>query len=469
MNSKKTDFAVIGGGPGGYVSAIRAAQLGLNVILIEKERVGGVCLNRGCIPSKAIIHASEIFEQIRTCSKIGITAENVGVDFSKVNAWKARVVKKLRMGVESLVEKSGVEILKGEATLTDSNRVNVRTDQGDVEVIAEKIVIATGSTEIEIPDIPTDGKTIIGSSEALDLDHVPKNMLIIGGGVIGLELGEAFAKFGSQVTVVEALDSLLPGFPKDLVEPLVKKLRRLKVKYYTEAKAVGTEVLENSALLTVNLADGTERQLEAEKILVTVGRKPNTTGLGLENTKVRTNSRGFIEIDPSCRTYDPSILAVGDVAGEPLLAHKASAQGLVAAEVAAGRYASFDPSVVPNVVYTDPEIAIVGMTEQQAEELDRKVIVGAYPFAGHGRAATMDRLDGFIKIIAAESDHTLLGAQIVGQHAGELIGEAVLALENVLNVEHLASLIHPHPTLSEGLSEAAEAALGRAIHIPMKK
>jgi dihydrolipoamide dehydrogenase len=468
MNTS-SNLAIIGGGPGGYVAAIRAAQCGLSVTLIEKEpTLGGICLNHGCIPSKALIHAAEVFDQTKSGAKIGILADNIRVDFAKVQAFKARVVKKLTLGVKNLLQGNGVTILYGQARFLDSNRIEVTSENGTDVVEAENVILATGAKPYALPFLPFDGQTVLSSREALSLDEIPERLLVIGGGIIGTELGQAYAKFGSQVTIVEALDSLLPSLPGDCVEPLTKILRRLRVKIHTGAKAGEAIVGDGLAKVKVRLADGTEQTIEADKVLVTIGLKPNVFGIGLSNTKVTTDDHGFVLIDHACQTDDPAIFAIGDVTGEPLLAHKASAQGIVAAEHCAGKEGSLDLQTVPGVVYTDPEIATVGLTLDQAEKIGRKVLVGKYSFAGHGRAATMNKPEGFVKMIADEESHTLLGVQIVGAGAGELIGEAVLALSNTMTVGDLGTLVHPHPTLSEAITEAAEDTLGCAIH-SMKK
>lgn len=469
METINTDIAIIGGGPGGYVCAIRSLQLGADVVLIEKENVGGVCLNHGCIPSKALIHASEVLEQTRNSAKIGIKVESVSVDFPKVIAWKSRVVKKLTMGIRQLVEGNGGTILNGSAKFVEPGLLAVKANGEEVKVSAKHVVIATGASTIEIPNIPFDGQTVISSREALDLQQIPESMIVIGGGVIGLELGQTYARFGTAVTVVEALDSLLPFVPADLLDPLFKKMRRLKMKFYTGAKAKSCTVENGRATCTVQLNDQTTEILEAEKVLVTVGTRPNTKEINLDATQVELDDQGVIRIDNKCETTHPGIFAIGDVTGAPLLAHKASAQGIVTAETIAGHSASIEFGTIPSVIYTDPEIATVGLSEKLAEEKGMDIIVGKYPLAGHGRAATMDRLDGFIKTIADKDDHRIVGLEIVGAQAGELIGHGVLALENDLRIEALSEAIFPHPTLSEGIAEAAQAALGMSIHGIQKK
>ena len=469
MTLEKTDLAIIGGGPGGYVAAIRAAKNGLKVILIEKDNLGGICLNHGCIPSKVIIHAADLFHDIKNAGKLGIKAENVTLDYGKVIAWKERVVKKLTMGIEGLIKGNQIKHIKGTASFLNSNLLEVDTEKEKIQIETPKVIIATGASPLELPVMPFNGATILSSKQFLALDEIPDNLIVVGGGVIGLELGQAFGKFGSNVTVLEAMDSILPTIPDDIVEPLVKKLRKQKIKIHTGANVTGADINGDKIKVKATLSDKSQNEFEADKVLVTIGLKPNSSNIGLENTKVVTDERGYIKIDDSCKTTDQSIMAIGDITGEPLLAHKASAQGIVAAEVASGKSSSFFLEVVPAVVYTDPEIACVGLTEQDAEKIGRKVLVGKYPFAGHGRAVTMDKLDGFCKTIADAETFSLMGVQIVGANAGEIIGEAVLALQNGLRLENLGTVTHPHPTLSEGLAESAEAAIGKAIHLLVKE
>jgi dihydrolipoyl dehydrogenase len=459
----KTKLAIVGAGPGGYVAAIRAGQLGLSPILIEKESVGGVCLNRGCIPSKAIIHAADLVSSLKSAGKIGIKVEGLTVDFPKVIAWKDRIVKKLTLGVGKLVEANGGRIVSGTAKFLDSSRLHVSGDE-ELEIEAEKILIATGSRSAQVPSLPFDGKTVISSREVLSLNSVPTSMLVVGGGVIGLELGQAFAKLGASVTIVEMLDSLLPGTESKLLEPLMKILKRLRVKVHLGARAEKVSTDTGIAQVTIKKSDGTLETIEVEKVLVTVGRTPNTSGLGLENTSVKLDGHGFIQVGPDRLTDDPNIYAIGDAAGGMLLAHKASSEGMVAAENIAGNSASFVERIVPAVVYTDPEIATAGLSLTAAAEKGINVISGEYSFAGHGRASTMDKPEGFVRLVANKDSEKILGAQIVGAGAGELIGEAVLAIEGGLTLHQFAEAIRPHPTMCEGLTEAAEDALGRAIH-----
>lgn len=465
METLKTDLTIIGGGPGGYVAAIRSAQLGRKTVLIESDTVGGVCLNRGCIPSKAIIHAADIYESFQTASKIGITASDVVVDWGKVMGWKSRVVKKLTMGVAKLLEGNGVTVIKGCGRYIDSNKILVQTESGDLEIQTNRSIIATGSRSVQIPPLPFDGQTVISSTDALSLEAIPGRMVVVGGGVIGLELGMAYAKFGTAVTIVEMLDSLLPGIPADLLEPVMKKMKRLKMKFHTGARAGGCITTNGVGSLEVTTAQDETIHIEAEKILVTVGRRPNTQDLGLENTGVVLDNSGFVIVDEKLMTRDDAIFAVGDVTGPPLLAHRASAQGLTAAATASGSKDIYNPLAMPAVVYTDPEIASVGLTEQSAGEKGIKVRVGVYPFAGHGRSSTMDKLDGFVKVLADAQTEKILGMQIVGANAGDLIMEGALAIENGLSAHDVIKTIHPHPTCSEAVAEATESALGKAIHL----
>ncbi len=468
MTKNRVDLAVIGGGPGGYVAAIRGAKNGLKTILIEKDKIGGTCLNHGCIPSKALIHAAEIYHTILNSRKIGITAKGASLDFDKVMAWKGRIVKKLTMGIDRLLAGNQIKIISGTAHLANSNTIKVATKDGAVFINAKKIIIATGSKSVELPFMPFDGDKILSSKELFSIGRLPDKMIVVGGGVIGVELGQAFGKLGTKVTIIEALDSLLPQIPSDLKEEMIKSFRRQKISFHTRAKVTGAKTTKTGVKTEVLLSDGSEKEIEGEIALVTIGLRPNSYSIGLENTGARVDGRGFIVVDDSCKTADPNIFAIGDVAGEPLLAHKASAQGIVAADMVAGKEASIDLDIVPLVVYCDPEIASVGLTEEDCLEMNKEVLVGKYPFAGHGRAAAMDELGGFVKTIADAKTHSLLGIQIVGAGAGELIGEGVLALQNSLKVENLGTVIHPHPTMSEGITESAEAAINQAIHLLVK-
>ncbi|AMA72290.1 MULTISPECIES: dihydrolipoyl dehydrogenase [Aneurinibacillus] len=456
------DVLVIGAGPGGYVAAIRAAQLGKKVAIVDKAEVGGVCLNRGCIPSKSLISAAKQYEQAKEASNIGINVEGVSVDMKKVQEWKQGVVKKLTGGVQTLLKGNGVEIIPGEALFVSENEVRVFHGYDVNRYRFNHCIIATGSRPIEIPALPF-GERILSSTEALELDHIPEKLLVVGGGYIGIELGTVFAKLGSKVTVLEGMSNILPGFEKQMVQMVRKKLKKLGVEIHTEAMATKSEVTENGVKVTANIKDK-EEVFEADYCLVTVGRRPNTDELGLEAINMKLTDRGLIEVDKQCRTNVPNIYAIGDVVAGPALAHKASYEGKVAAEVIAGLPSEIDYMAIPAVVFSDPEMASVGLTEEQAKEEGYKVKTGRFSFAANGRALSVNEADGFVKVVANEEDGRVLGVQIVGPEASDLIAEAGLAIEMGATLEDIALTIHAHPTLSEVTMEAAEAALGHGIH-----
>ncbi|MFT9848579.1 dihydrolipoyl dehydrogenase [Aneurinibacillus sp. REN35] len=456
------DVLVIGAGPGGYVAAIRAAQLGKKVVIVDKDEVGGVCLNRGCIPSKSLISAAKQYEQAKEGSTIGINVEGVSVDMKKVQEWKQGVVNKLTGGVGQLLKGNGVEVLSGEALFVSENEVRVFHGYDVNRYKFNHCIIATGSRPIEIPALPF-GERILSSTEALMLDHIPQKMLVVGGGYIGIELGTVFAKLGTKVTVLEGMASILPGFEKPMVQMVRKKLKKLGVEIHTEAMAQSSEVTENGVKVTAKIKDK-EEVFEADYCLVTVGRRPNTDELGLEAIDMKLTDRGLIEIDKQCKTSIPNVYAIGDIVEGPALAHKASYEGKVAAEVIAGQSSEIDYMAIPAVVFSDPEMASVGLSEQQAKEEGYKVKMGRFSFAANGRALSVNETDGFVKVIANEEDGRVLGVQIVGPEASDLIAEAGLAIEMGATLEDIALTIHAHPTLAEVTMEAAEAALGHGIH-----
>lgn len=460
-----TEVLVIGGGPGGYVAAIRAAQLGKDVTLVEKDNLGGVCLNVGCIPSKALIYAAYLYEKIKRADAFGISAQEVQLDLERLQAWKESVVKKLTGGVRQLCEGNGVNIVKGRATFLAPKKCLVESEHGTQTIEFKDCIIATGSVPMALPGFEIDGEIVLDSTGALALRKLPESLIVIGGGYIGLELGMVYAKFGSRVTVVEMLENLLPGTDPELVRPVTRKAQELKMDVYLKSQAKELKKGKDGAQIVVQTPQG-EKTLEAEKVLVSVGRKPNTPPeLGLERVGLQSDPKGFIKTDAQMRTSVPHIYAIGDVAGPPLLAHKASHEGIVAAEVICGLPSAADWHTVPAVIFTDPEIAYAGMSEAEAQQAGYKTLIGKFPFAALGRALTMGETDGFIKIIADAETKVVLGVQIVGPEASTLISEGVLAIEMGATLEDLALSIHPHPTLPEGLMEAAEAALGKAIHI----
>lgn len=461
---KHKNTIVLGAGPGGYVAAIRLAQLGVDTLLIERQYMGGVCLNVGCIPSKALIHAAKSYESISKMDQIGIEAELHGINFEKTQAWKDGLIDQLTKGIQMLVEKNGAEILLGEGHFTSENTITVtKIDGSSEEVSFDNCIIATGSSPIQIPGFPTGGR-ILDSTSALSLKEIPRRLAIIGGGYIGVELGFVFQKLGTEVTVVEMMESILPGFDKDVVKLMQRKLKKDKFKVYTEARAGSYRETKDGVALDINYK-GKEISIEADFIFVSVGRKPNTNGFGLEKTGVKLDEKGFIAIDAQMKTNVPGIYAIGDVAGQPMLAHHASFQGEIAAEVIAGHKSMDQSKTCPAVVFTDPEIASTGMSEEEAVAKGHEISVGQFPFAALGRAKTQNMTEGFVKVIADKKTEEVLGIVMVGPHVSDLIGEATLGIEMGAFLDDFSLTIHPHPTLTESIMEAAKKAKGAAIHI----
>lgn len=438
------DLAVIGGGVGGYVSAIRAAELGLNVTLVEKEKMGGHCLNYACIPSKMLIHIANLFYDAQHSQKMGITASGVQLDAKKMYEWRMGVSKKLEDGVNFLCKANGIEVVKGTATFLNSNTIQLTNG---TSLDFKKAIIATGSVPMQLDGFEF-GSGVIGYKEALMLDAIPKSMVILGAGYVSVEIGTLYAKLGTDVHIVARSD-VLSHFDREAVAAVKKRMLELGVKIHTGAEPV------SHVANTVKLSSGEE--INAEIIVVAVGLTPYTDGLGLENTQVQLDGKGFIKVDSSLTTTDGNILAVGDVIGEPLLAHKAIRQGAVAAEVAAGMRSGFDNLVVPAVIFSDPEVAIAGKIDGEG------LTVTKFPMTAIGRAVALDKTAGFVKI-AYDKESVVKGIEIVGEDANAMIGEAALAIEMGATLEDIADTIHPHPTFSEAVQEAAEAALGRPVH-----
>jgi dihydrolipoamide dehydrogenase len=465
---QEVDLAVIGGGPGGYVAAIRAADLGLDVALIEEqERLGGVCLLEGCIPSKSLIHAVELADSARRAKRIGLTFEGLTLDHRKLRKWTDSVVDALTAGIAGLLDRRDVEVIRGRARFSDSRTLAI--EGGDVSAIEFKdCIIATGSIINEIP--AAYGAPVWSSADALQLNEVPERLLVVGGGYIGLEMGLVYAGLGSKVTIVEFFPRLLAGADEDLVQVVVRSCRDRFEDILIDSKVTGIEYRNDRFTVAIE-HDGAERSGEFDRVLVAVGRKPNTTDLGLENTKIKPDERGTIAVDERCRTVEPHIYAIGDAAPGPMLAHKASREAKVAAEVIAGHPSAFDNRAVPAVIFTDPEIAWAGLTEKEAAEKGTVVNVGRFPLKALGRARALGRTEGFTKILSDPESGLVLGVGIVGPQASELIAEGVLALEMGATLEDIIATIHPHPTLSEAMLEAAEVAAGSPIHIanPGKK
>ncbi|MFD1357380.1 dihydrolipoyl dehydrogenase [Fictibacillus halophilus] len=458
------DTLVIGSGPGGYVAAIRAAQLGQKVAIAEKAEIGGVCLNVGCIPSKALINAGHRVEHAKHSEDMGIKAENVTVDFSKVQEWKAGIVKKLTGGVEGLLKGNKVEIIRGEAYFVNENTVRIMDEKNSQTYTFKNAIIATGSRPIEIPGFKWSDR-VISSSGALALKEVPKKLVVIGGGYIGMELGTAYANFGTEVTILEGGKQILPGFEKQMSQVVSKRLKKKgNVEVFTEAMAKGVEETKDGVTVTAEIK-GESKTFEADYVLVTVGRRPNTEELGLEQVGVEMTERGLIKINKKAQTSVNGIYAIGDVVEGPALAHKASYEGKVAAEVISGHAAEIDYLAIPAVVFTDPELASVGYDEKSAKEAGYEVKASKFPFAANGRALSMNETDGFMKLITRKEDGLVLGAQIAGGNASDMIAELGLAIEAGMTAEDIAMTIHAHPTFGEISMEAAEVAIGLPVHI----
>jgi dihydrolipoamide dehydrogenase len=474
MSAERFDAVVIGAGPGGYPAAIRLGQLGVKTAIVEREYMGGVCLNVGCIPSKAVIHAAKTFEKIGHADALGIVfGPGVGkpsIDMGKLQAWKGGVVNKLTSGVRTLLKGNKVEIFDGSARLAgkpgpDGHRVIIQSSKGEQTIVARNVVLATGSRPFEIPGFQTDQRRILDSTGALALTAVPARMIVIGGGYIGLELGMVYAKFGSKVTVVEALPSILASMDKDCVQVVARKLKKMGVEVMTEAKAKSWEDRGDRAVLTVELKGGQTATIDADVILVSVGRRPNSEGLGLEEAGVAIDKRGYVQADDQLRTSVPGIYAIGDLIGGMMLAHKATKEGEVVAEVIAGHKAAMDVRTIPAVVFTDPEIATAGLTDEEARARGLEVKLGKFPFAALGRALSVNDTEGFVKVVIDAKSEEILGVHIVGNGGSDLISEAALAIEMGAVAQDVNLTIHPHPTLAEAVREAAAAALGEAIHI----
>ncbi|MBZ9920339.1 MULTISPECIES: dihydrolipoyl dehydrogenase [unclassified Mesorhizobium] len=465
MKEISCKLLVIGAGPGGYVCAIRAGQLGVDTVIVEAGKPGGTCLNVGCIPSKALIHAAEEFEKVAQMaggnSPLGISVAAPALDLGKTVAWKDGIVSRLNSGVAGLLKKAGVKTVHGWATFRDGKTVAVETETGSQVIRAEAVVIATGSAPVELPFLPFGGP-VISSTEALALKEVPQRLAVVGGGYIGLELGTAFAKMGAAVTVVEALPRVLAQYDAELTRPVVKRLAALGIEMMPGAKAKGLST-KGDALL-VETSDGKDARIAADKILVTVGRKPVTEGWGLDQIDLDMAGR-FIRIDEQCRTSMRGIFAIGDVTGEPMLAHRAMAQGEMVAEIIAGHKRSWDKRAIPAVCFTDPELVTVGLSPEEAKALGDEIKVGMFPFAANGRAMTRLGEDGFVRVVARADNHLVLGIQAVGQSVSELSTAFGLALEMGARLEDIAGTIHAHPTQGEGFQEAALKALGHALHI----
>jgi dihydrolipoamide dehydrogenase len=465
MADDSVQVAVLGAGPGGYAAAFYAADLGMKVALVDEEKnPGGVCLYRGCIPSKALLHVAKVVDEARHAESWGVSFGNPKVDVDKLRSYKERVVETLTSGVGSVARLRKVKFVQGRATLTAPRSMTIAGAEGTSTLQFEHLILATGSHPTRIPSLSLDSPRMLDSTSGLDLPDIPKSLLVIGGGYIGLELGTVYATLGSKVSVVEMTPGLLPGADRDLVGVLEKRLKGLFANIMLNTRVV--KVAEEKAGIRVSF-DGAvaEKEQLFDRVLVAVGRRPNSKIPGLETTKVKVDPKGFIETDPQRRTAEANIFAIGDVAGEPMLAHKASHEARVAVEAIAGHKAVFEPAAIPAVVFTDPEIAWTGVTEAQAQAEGREVEVAKYPWGAASRAITVDRPDGLTKLILDPRSGRILGVGIVGSGAGELIAEGTLAIEMGATAEDLKLTIHPHPTLSETLMESAEVFFGQSTHV----
>jgi dihydrolipoamide dehydrogenase len=465
MKEISCKLLVVGAGPGGYVCAIRAGQLGIDTVIVEADRPGGTCLTVGCIPSKALIHAADEFSKVVGMAAgktpLGISLSEPKLDLKRTVAWKDHIVGRLTNGVAGLFRKAGVKTVHGWAKFRDGKTVEVETEMGPQLIRAETVVIATGSVPVAVPAVPFGG-SVISSTEALALREVPGTLAVVGGGYIGLELGTAFAKMGTMVTVIEALPRILPLYDAELTRPVAKRLAELGVELLTGARATGLDPKTDA--LHVETADRKQLVLPVDRVLVTVGRRPLTEGWGIEELALDMAGK-FIRIDDQCRTSMRGIHAIGDVTGEPMLAHRAMAQGEMVAEIVAGRKRSWDKRSIPAVCFTDPEVVSAGLSLEEAKALGREVRTALFPFQANGRAMTMLAEEGFIRVTARADNHLVLGIQAVGQGVSELSAAFSLAIEMGARLEDIADTIHAHPTMSEAFPEAALRALGHALHI----
>lgn len=471
--STKTQLAVIGGGPGGYAAAFLAADLGMQVTLIDMEKnPGGVCLYRGCIPSKALLHIAKLINEAEEAKKWGVEFGEPKVDINKLRDFKNGVVNKLTGGLGQLSKQRKVNYINGRAEFVNSNTLSVAKADGTTEeVVYEKAILATGSVPAKVPGLSIDSPRVMDSTAALELNDIPKRLLVIGGGYIGLELSTVYAALGSEVTVVEMMPGLLPGADRDLVAVLEKRVKAAMKSVLVETKVVDLKETKDGIKVKLEGKNVTEPEQTFDKVLISIGRKPVTTGFGLEKTKVKVSDRGFVVVDKQLKTDDPNIYAIGDIVGNPMLAHKAAAEGKVAVEAILGHKVAFEPNAIPAVVFTDPELAWAGITETEAKEKGIKVEIAKFPWGASGRATTLDRNDGMTKLIVEPETERILGVGIVGVGAGDMIAEGTLAIEMGANTKDLELTIHPHPTLSETMMFAAELFYGHAtdMYRPKRK
>jgi dihydrolipoamide dehydrogenase len=461
----KYKLVVIGAGPGGYVAAIRAAQLGIKTAIVEREYFGGVCLNWGCIPSKTLLYVAELKRTLEESKRIGLSADNITIDLDKLRKHKEATVKRLTGGVKMLLEKAGVKIYNGAATFLSATKLHVTSSSGKTELDTEHVIIGTGSRPMELPMLKQDGKVIVGAREMIDVPSVPKEMLVVGAGPIGVEMATVYNTLGSKVTIVEILDSALPTLDADISEVSAKSLKKQGIKLLTSSKVTASKIAGGKATVTIESA-GKKEDHQFDCVLVAAGMIPNSKDLGLDKAGVKLDERGFILVDKRLRTNVASIFAIGDVAGGMMLAHKASHEGIVAVQAIAGSGDEADWKGVPYAVFGDPEVAGIGLTEKEAAKTGRKVRVGKFPYSGVGKAVATLATDGFAKVISDAKTDELLGIHIVGPHAGDIIFAGTAMMELDCTAEDVGHMMAVHPTLSEALMEAGLKANGKAIHIP---
>lgn len=460
-----TKLLVIGGGPGGYIAAIRAAQLGIDTTLVEGDNLGGTCLNIGCIPSKALIHAAEEFEKtvhFSTASALGIKVEKPSIDIAQAVQWKQGIVNKLTGGVGALLKKNGVKVIKGWARILDGKSVAI-TQEGTetMRINCEHLLLANGSRAVELPFMPFGGR-VISSTEALAPTSIPKHMVVVGGGYIGLELGITYRKLGSEVSVVEAQDRILPAYDQELTKVVANSLKKLGINLHLNTSVLGMNASGDA--VRIKDASGAETTLAADQVLVAVGRKPHTAGYGLESLHLDMAGRS-VKINDQCSTSMKNVWAIGDLTGEPMLAHRAMAQGEMVAEIISGKRRHFTPTAIPAVCFTDPELVVVGLSPQEATDAGHDIISANFPFAANGRAMTLESNDGFVRVVARKDNHLILGWQAVGKGVSELSAAFTQSIELGATLEDIVGTIHSHPTLGEAVQEAAMRALGHALHI----
>ena len=467
---KQYDVVIIGAGPGGYAAAFKAADLGLKTALIDPEKnPGGVCLHRGCIPSKALLHLTKLKNEALLAEKFGIKFSEPEINVDRVREWKNEVVNKLTGGLGQLAKTRKVDHVRGWAKFIDSGTLEVNNEEENHKVQFKHAIIATGSDSMPLPGVDLESDRLLYSAKALGLEQIPEKLLIIGAGYIGLEMGSVYAALGSKVSLVEMTEGFLPGADKDLVKVFEKSNADLFENTFFNSKVTEIEEKEDKLTITFENKEGDKDQVKFDQVMVAVGRKPKSEGIGLDNTNVETDDKGFIKVDLQRKTSDDHIYAIGDVAGEPMLAHKATHEGHIAAEAIAGEKTAYEPKAIPAVVFTDPEIAWCGLTESEAKEQGREIKIAKFPWAASGRAATLGTTHGLTKLVIDPETERILGVGIAGKHAGDMIPEAVLAVEMAALASDLSLTIHPHPTLSETIMEAAEAFYGISTHYYSKK